>query len=208
MAATRLGLYNSALRHLGERKLASLTEDRKPRRALDGAYDENLAHCLEQGLWNFAMRVQAIPASASTTPMFGFTYAFQKPDDWVRTLIISGSETLDGPDLELRDEQGFWFSNYDTLYVKFVSNDPAYGLDLSLWPQTFADYVAARLAWLICDPLNQDMNKQARLDKVVQVMKVDARAKDAMNEPPQFPPVGAWVRARTSGGGFGRGWRC
>jgi hypothetical protein len=58
---TRLGLYNDALTlHLGERRLAGITENTEPRRILDAAWDRSgqpdggPIHCLELGYWNFA----------------------------------------------------------------------------------------------------------------------------------------------------------
>jgi hypothetical protein len=59
----KLGLYNLALGHLEERKLASLTENREPRRVLDDYYDQELAYCLERKFWNFIYRTVSIDAS-------------------------------------------------------------------------------------------------------------------------------------------------
>jgi hypothetical protein len=39
MSASKLKLYNDALGILGERRLASLTENREPRRVLDEVWD-------------------------------------------------------------------------------------------------------------------------------------------------------------------------
>ena len=84
MAASQLGLYNAALgRHLGERTLASLTENREPRRALDAVYSEVLDECLEAGYWKHARRTVQLTASNSMTPQFGYNYAFDVPADSV-----------------------------------------------------------------------------------------------------------------------------
>jgi len=42
MSTSRLKLYNDALTACGESHLASLTEDREPRRLLDHVWDENI----------------------------------------------------------------------------------------------------------------------------------------------------------------------
>ena len=79
---SKLTLFNGALRLLGERRLASLTEDRPARRYLDDAWDDGLVDdALEQGFWNFATRTVQMTASTSVEPEFGYRYAFQKPDD-------------------------------------------------------------------------------------------------------------------------------
>ena len=197
--ASKIELYNDALLILGERKLASLAEAREPRRALDDAYDKALDYCLEQGFWNFAMRAVQIDHSASVTPTFGYTYAFTKPDDFIRMYRQSAYEQLDPPLLDIVDEPNYWYANVDPLYVKYISDDLAYGKDLSIWPETFADYVAMRLAIKTCKRITGKAPDED-LIRAEKKARMDARAKDAMNEPPGFPPTGTWVRAR--GGGF------
>lgn len=193
--ASKLGLYNSALLILGERRLASLSEAREPRRRLDDAYDDAVAYCLEVGFWNFAMRAVQADSSASVTPTFGYTYAFTKPGDFVRLYQMGGSETMDPPLLTFVDEPNYWFANVDPLYVKYVSNDTAYGLDLSIWSETFADYVAHRLAVKTCKGITGKMPDADMLALEKKALAI-ARSKDAMDEPPGFPPRGSWVNSR------------
>jgi hypothetical protein len=193
--ASKLGLYNDALLILGERKLASLAEAREPRRALDDAYDSAVSYCLERGFWNFAMRAIQADSSASVTPTFGFNYAFAKPSDFVRLHSFGGTETFDPPLMTIVDEPNYWYANVDPLYVRYVSNDTAYGLDLSLWSETFADYVANRLAVKTCKRItgkSPDDTMKADEKRALAV----AKSKDAMDEPPGFPPRGSWVNSR------------
>lgn len=197
--ASKIGLYNGALLILGERKISSLSEAREPRRALDDAYDNVTAYCLEQGFWNWAMRAVQIDSSASVTPTFGYSYAFTKPTDYIRMYRQSAYETLEPPLLEIVDEPNYWYANCDPLYVKYVSNSTAYGMDLSLWPETFAEYVSLRMALKTCKRITGSF-PNAELIAAEKKSRVDARGKDAMNEPPGFPPRGSWVRSR--GGGF------
>lgn len=194
----KLSLYNDALLILGERKIAALTEAREPRRALDDAYDKALDYCLEQGYFNFSMRAVQIASSASVVPAFGYQYAFTKPDDFIRMYRQSANPQLEPPLLDIVDEPNYWFANCDPLYVKYVSNSTAYGKDLSIWPETFADYAANRLALKTCKRIT-GKDPTEDLIKAEKKARMDARAKDAMNEPPGFPPRGTWVRARTRG---------
>ena len=90
--ATKLGLFNSALRELGERKLSGLTEAREPRRVLDDVYDSTLKYCLENGAWNFAIRTIEVLPDAGVSTDFGYENAFTKPTDWLRTVGLSGDE--------------------------------------------------------------------------------------------------------------------
>lgn len=192
--ASKLEIYNMALGHIGERKISSLTEAREPRRALDDFYDAVVAGCLEEGFWNWSMRTIEQAASESYDPEFGLTYAFEKPTDWVRTYLISTSERMDPPLLEYVDEGGLWYADVDPLYIKFVSNGTTYGLDLSLWSQRFADYVAASLAVKSCKRVTGSFDET--LLKIEDKARRKAKSKDAMDEPPGFAPTGTWVRSR------------
>lgn len=197
--ADRLTIYNSALRALGERSLSSLTEEREPRYELDAIYSPTVLYCLEDGAWDFAMRTAQVDASLSVTPEFGYQYAFQKPSDWVRTFQVSPSELLTPPLVasEFTDEAGYWYANVDPLFVKFVSRDVAYGLDLARWPESFAAYVSSRLAWEISARLTSSEDKRQRLEKEMVRLRSNALAKDAINSPVAFAPPGSWSRART-----------
>ena len=195
-----IDVYNEALRLLGERRLTSTSEARDARYHLDDAYGRAKLYCLEQGLWNFAMRSAQLDASDSVEPSFGYRYAFTKPSDWVRTYVISASEELQPPLLRYNDESGYWYADVDPLYIKYVSNDTSYGLDLTLWPETYAYYVSCRLAVMagpsICTLSETKTDELLGKEKRA---RVDARSKDAMNEPPAFPPSGSWASARGSG---------
>lgn len=191
----KLGLYNGALLILGERKLSSLSEAREPRRALDDAYDSALEYGLSRGFWNFAMRAIQADSSASVTPTFGWNYAFAKPSDFVRLYNFGSTETFDPPLMSVVDEPNYWFANVDPLYVKYVSNDNAYGGDTSIWSETYADYIMTRLAIKTCKRITgkaPDTDMFALEKKALAV----ARSQDAMDEPPGFPPRGTWVNSR------------
>ena len=202
--ATRLTLYNGALRLLGQTNLEDTDEAREPRYALDDAYDKGaVKHCLEQGMWNFAMRSVEIDKDDSISPSFGLKYAYTKPTDWVRTAIVASDEYFSSPltDLGLRDEAQYWYSDLTTMWVQYVSNDAAYGGDLSLWPQTFVQYVEAFLAAEICPRLGQSNEKYEQILKLTERRLLDARAMDGMNEGAKFMPAGSWTTARRGGHG-------
>ncbi len=193
---TRLGIYNRALGHIGERKLASVTENVEPRRYMDDEYDEVIQYCLQQGFWNHAMRSVELAPEASLTPSFGFNHAFQKPPDWIRTYEQSADEFFSIPLIEYRDEGGYLLANVDPLYLRFVSNDSEFGLNLTIWPATFTEYVAAELCDRINFRIKQSETIAASVKKIVKAKRVDARSKDAMDEPAGQPPQGTWVRSR------------
>lgn len=200
MSASKLSLFNGALRIIGERSLLSLSENREPRRRLDTAWDGGaLKYCLEAGLWNFAMRTGELTYAPSITPDFGMAYAFTKPDDYVRTAGVWSDEYLKAPLIDYRDEANTWFSDIDTIYISYVSNDAQYGADFSLWPETFTKFVEAHLASEIAMAITQNRGKFEDAIAIRKAALKDAQAKDAMAQPTSFPPSGSWSRSRMNG---------
>lgn len=193
---TKLEIYTGTLLELGERRLTSLSEDREPRRVLDDAYDGILAECLQESGWNFAIRTVQIAADTGLSSSFGYTKVFGKPADWVRTEFLSVSENFNSPLIEYSDEGAYWLANVDPLYIRYVSNDPSYGLDLSKWGALYTKYVILSLASQVCIRITQDKSMKDRLDKEQLKAKRKALNKNGAAHPPRFMPQGTFVLSR------------
>lgn len=198
--ATKLGLYNGALRALKQTKLASLTDDVEARHLIDDAYAGAISFCLEAGLWNFAQRTVMVEPDEDVEPSFGYSYVFTQPDDFVGLVAISDNESLQ-PTLDMYlDEGGCWHANVNPLYVSYVSDGASYGNNLGNWPETFARAVEHQIA-LEVGPHLTSMGEQAlaRLEKDARAKMRDALTKDAKRQPAMRPPPGRLVRARMGG---------
>ncbi len=196
----RLGLYNKALRHLGERKLASLTDDSEARYYLDDEYDEALLFCLRQAFWNFAIRAASIDASTDITPSFGYRYAFEKPADWVKTLLVSSDQYFNLPLTDYQDEHGYWLSNLTPMYLRYISG--TLGVDPVMFPPDYAEYVGVYLGSLILPRITQKSAPEVEaMEKKVDRFRKVAQANDAIDQPPGHRPLGSWVTSRSRRGG-------
>ena len=205
MTATRLSLYQGALRALGARSITALTENRESRRVLDQIWNDGaVADCLEQGYWKWAIRTQEITYDSSIDPDYGYQYAFAQPSDFVRLYSICSDENFDNPITRYVDEAGYWYSDYDTIYVQYVSDDSNYGTNYSLWAGSFTSYVELYLASEGCVRITQSDTKQDRIDKRLKAALLSARSKDALKNPVKFMHPGSWSSARNRGrwGGF------
>lgn len=204
---SRLSLYNDALLMAGERALASLTENVEPRLLLDQVWDNGgVDACLEEGQWMFAMRTVQIDYDPGMEPDFGYQRAFDKPEDWILTSAFCSDEFFKVPVLRYVDEAGFWFSDLDTIYVRYVSNDSSYGTDLSLWPQSFEEFVAAHFASKIILKITNDESRR-RLFHNPENPKhsirgralLNAKSRCAMASPTSMLAQGMWSKSRTRG---------
>lgn len=201
MGTTRLQLYNGALQICGERALASLTENRKPRYDLDLVWDGNgVRACLERGQWQFAMRAQSIDSDPDIETTFGYQNAFDKPTDWVNTSAVCSDERFTSPLISYTDAGSYWTADIDPIYVKFVSDDDAFGGNLALWPQSFVDYVMAYFASKIILALTSDKERQRailapRVGILAHNLKI-AKGQAQMTQATRFPAEGSWTLAR------------
>jgi hypothetical protein len=199
VAVTQLSLYNDALMLCGERFLANLAEEREPRRLLDQAWSSGngaVTTCLEIGQWNFAMRAAQIDYDTNITPGWGYNRAFSKPTDWVLTSGLCCDEFFRVPLTHYIDETGYWYSDIDTIYVRYVSDDPGYGSNMNAWPDSFREVVAEFLCSKIVRKLS---NSDAEEEKSFERMKrkvTEAKNKALMAEPTMFPARGVWGLAR------------
>jgi len=199
---TQLSLYNGALRLCKERKLASLSENREPRRLLDDAWGAGatggaVKACLQAGQWTFATRTSQADATPSVEPSFGYRYAFNQPEDMVRVTGVAMDQYFTEPLLQYTDERGYWYCDLPTIYVRYVSNDTSYGGDMSLWPESFVKVVEAYLAREVGPNLMQGSRVFEELNAVYEKFLKEAKSVDAMNSPTKFAPAGSWVRARS-----------
>jgi hypothetical protein len=193
-------LYNDALLLAGERFLASLTEEREPRRLLDQVWASGgVQACLEMGQWNFAMRTIQIDYDTSIEPSFGYARAFTKPTDWVITSALCSDDFFRAPLNRYWDEAGYWYADLDTIYVRYVSSDAVYGGDMNKWPKTFCDLVAEYFCGAIVRKLTKSDDEEARSLKRLERKKLVAKSAAAMAEPTSFPARGSWGLARNRG---------
>jgi hypothetical protein len=199
----KLSIYNGALTILGERKLATLTENREPRYKLDDIFNNDfIDRVLHMGQWNFAKRSVELSASPSTTPSFGYQFAFDKPSDFIRTMYVCHDQYFDVPITRYSDEASWWFTDTEVIYAGYVSNDSQWGNDLSLWPPNFVEMTEHYLAWKVAPKIAGIDISDKKLRGLWKATLLEAKSTDAMESPAKFAPKGGWAQSRQ---GFRRG---
>ena len=195
--ATQLSLYNDSLLLCGERFLSSLTEEREPRRLLDQVWSSGgVRTCLELGQWTFATLTVQVDYDTNLQPSFGYNRAFTKPDDFVIPVGVCADEYFRAPLTRYVDEAGYWYADLDTIYVRYVSDDVAYGMDIGRWPESFRELVAVHFASKIIKKLS---NSEAEVDNLLKMREKllgTAKSRSMMAAPTSFPARGQWGLAR------------
>lgn len=192
--ATKLGLFNDALRAIGDLRLASLTEDVEARYVLDDAWPDCVEFVFTEGLWNFATETQVINADPGQPPIPGFSFTFDKPVNWIRTITISPTSLFD-VEANYRDENNRIYANYDELYIRFISKAKAADDQVPNWPISFAKAVAAYLAKECAERLSGSGEKAEGLATDYKDALASAKNKDAMDQSKMVMRPGNWLRA-------------
>jgi len=142
MAISQLTLYNNALLMLGQRSLASLTEAREPRYALDEAYGlDAVDYCLELVRPRFAVRTTKLTASSATT-QHDLDKVFSLPSDYLATVGLYSDAELTQEITRYIIEGSTVACDYATVYLRHVYSNATF----SSWSPSFAQVVAAYLA--------------------------------------------------------------
>jgi hypothetical protein len=203
--ANQLSLYNGALLNLNERALATLVDPVKSRRELDRVYADCIKYCLEQGYWNFATRTAKFTPEPGFVASFGYKNQFICPTDYLRLASICHDEYFQVPNNSFTEEAGSWYSDAPILYISYISNDVNYGLNFTRWPESFTNYVEMQLASEVAGVLTGDKDKVSE-DELRRAL-VNAKSKDAMNEPTRFLPPGQFTSSRRGSRNIERGSR-
>lgn len=198
--ATKLSLYNGALSLLGETPLSSLAEQRPVRYWLDRAWDDGLInYCLEQGQWNWATRSTKITKSTSIIPAYGYSCAFEVPNDFMGMNSLWMDPFFKVALTEYYIEANIIYCEFDTIFLKYVSNAATYGGNLARWPETFTEYVQTRLAGKAQANVSNSLNIDATIENKEAKALATAKNRDKRDKPKDTLPIGNWTQARTNG---------
>lgn len=197
--ATKLDVYKQAELHIGKSTITALTDDVEARYKFDQAWTGVVEEAFMEGDWNFAKKTSSLSASGSV-PVEGWTYAFDLPDDYLRTVAVTPYALWRGGFYDYVDQGGLICANTDSLSLTYISDAKVELVDT--WPTMFWRMVAMKLAYETCEALTNGATKQEDLDRRLKVAVRKAKNIDARNEGNQQLGPGSWLRAR---GGWGTG---
>jgi len=198
--ADRLDIYRGALRLLGPSNLSSLTEDLPVRHTLDSIWRSAGDLLLQEGLWNHAIRTSEIGYDEDVEPLFGFRYAFPYPDDYVRLAGISQTPDFIEGLRHYETEARYFYADIETIYIRYVSNDDAYGWNVGAWPASFGKAMEAYMAFESGLPISADRGNRNDVFTLYKSRIDKAKTLDAVDERVRTSPPGRLTRARMAPG--------
>lgn len=194
--ATKLAVWNQALIHLGKSKLTTLTDDVEARYVFDDAWAGVVEEAFNEGDWNFAKKSASLAESSTGTAALGFTYVYDYPSDYVRTIAVSNEATFSAKFTAYADQGGYLHSSTNPVYLRYISNALDDDDDVPSWPTMFWRYVALKLAYETCNRLTNGASLEDRLEVKMEKALRKAKSVDARNEQGKVLPSGSWMEAR------------
>jgi len=162
--ATKLGLYNDALLLLGQRRLASLTEDRPNRYDLDEIFEESVNHCLELVRPRYATKTKRL-VGVTPTEDTGYSKQIALPSGIVTIAGVYKDGRFEQPVTRYAHEGNLLFLDYDEVYVRYIAD--YYTVSVGDAGPSFARVVSAYLARELASKINPQA--YAELDKELSV---------------------------------------
>lgn len=140
---------NNALAQAGQNFIDDMDAQTTEAKLCKQFYEQLLDATLREHFWNFATKRENLTA-ASVAPTFGWTYAYDVPQDWVRSKQLG-----DRVDCQPRWEmEGYTLvTNETTAPLIYIASIP----DPALWDVMFYDAYSTHLASKIAMPMTKDV---------------------------------------------------
>jgi hypothetical protein len=204
--ADKLDIWRQALLHLGKATIDTLADDVEAVNVFNNAWDGVVEEAFNSGDWNFAKKSTQLSQSSTGTAATGWTYVFDYPSDYLRTVAVSPYAGFSSPFYDYVDEGGYLSANTPSIYLRFISDTKV--ADPTTWPTMFWRYVALLLAGDTCEKLTNGSTMRADLERRTKDALRKARSVDARNENNKRIAPGSWLRSRNgfnTGGSSGGG---
>lgn len=195
--ATLVDIANFALGLCAEGTISTLTEATPQAQLCSLHLPQTIREVLSEGRWKSA-RKQANLAQ-TTTPLFGWAYAYTLPTDFLRLVYLNDTDTLNLTEENFEIQSGVLYTDEPTVSVTYVSNPLLLGGDVGkldpLLVKAIYTSLAAKLAWHIQQ--NRTLAETLKNDAEIALRK--AKAKDSRDERYPLPnpyDESVWLKSR------------
>jgi len=192
--ASAVDIANRALQKVGAARISSLDEGTREANSVKACYDMLRLAELQTNLWTFSIK-RAQLASESTTPLFGRTFSYLLPADFLRSAPLDPM-IAEGPSDYLFEGRKFLTDSPGPLDFRYVSSD----VSDEFFDPLFAEALAARIAMEVVEELTQSSGKKDTLENAYQFHIRKARTQNSIQSGPVQPEVDEWVYTRQLSG--------
>lgn len=187
MATSKVQIANLALMHVGENAITSFIEETNAARAINQVYDAVRDAVLTDHLWNFAVK-RIIPGQSATAPIYGFTYKFDLPTDYLRLVGLEDN-------VEYKLAGQFIECDSSTIKIKYIAENDTPGE----YDSMFVSALALRLGSTIAERLTQSSALAKELFEAYEKALRAAKSVDAQSDYPDTVEATEWIDSRSMG---------
>ena len=177
MAASDLALVNAALAKLGASPIASLSGGDAVSSLCAALYAPVRDGLLSAYPWSFAVRQAALTTPETVSPVADYPYAFDVPDDHLRTLSVGADGAGEG--VSFRQIGGQIQTGLSSIILTYVAR-----VSETSFPPLFDLALIARLAAELCVPITENASRAEGLYRLCELEFSRARSSDAQQDTP------------------------
>ncbi len=204
MPTTAVSICSNALLMLGAKTISSFDEATG---SIDGGLNRaqlcaNLYPSVRDALlrahpWNCAVK-RVVLSPLSEAPAFDYSYAFQLPGDWLRTIQVGDF----GEELDYVSESRTILANATTLKLRYIFRND----NEATWDQALVRLAELAMAATLAYPVTQSASmKESHAADFERALRL-AKAVDGQDDPPQTLGDTPLLNARFSGSSRVRGY--
>jgi hypothetical protein len=198
--ASKTEVFNRALIKIGVNNVSSPDDPSEQARKCSVVFPSLVRAELRKNPWSFAIARVALPVLA-TAPAFGWSFAYQKPSDFVRVVQVGDyydfaqiRVAIDQPTVPYALEGQTIVTDLGApLRLRYVRNVSE---DTESWDDLFTEAFACRLAMEVCESLTKNQSKFANVTRWYKESIAEAKRLNAIELPPVPLPDNSWVTTR------------
>lgn len=201
---TKVQLANMALDHLGSDNIASLNEASTAARKVNSRIDGCIDAVLEMSDWTFARKVANLAERPTTDWPERYGRMYDLPSDMLKAVrLVPVVDVPNTPPIEYAIGNGALYTDEPDARLQYTYRM----VDLSRWPQSFTEAVAAYIARTIATPLTRKRQMFVDANALFTQLFGAAVEYDAAQEPTKWAYPSEYLNARggTSASWDGRG---
>jgi len=171
-----VSICSNALLLLGDNPIDSFDVDNNRTRLVANLYTQKRNKVLRLHPWNCATK-RVILSPDTESPEFGWTYQFQLPDDWVRTLSVGDENAPDNYATEGRKI----LMDTNVCYLRYIWRNEVE----ATWDALLIDAMTQVMVAALAYPITKSTTKQAADEEIVKRVLKEARSIDGQENPPE-----------------------
>jgi hypothetical protein len=184
--ATDVSICSNALLMLGDESIADFNEESKRAELCENLYPQVRLAVLRSHPWNCAVKRVAL-APDVTAPAFDYAYAFNVPDDWLRTLQVGQY----GCEVNHQHEARQILADDNPLYLRYVFAN----LNEATWDAMLVHGVSLAMKAALAYPITKSASLATACLADAESFLKSCRAVDGQDDPPEtlgdFPLLSA-----------------